>query len=239
MSRPGAGTIMQVGDAIYLTGTGPTPKGDRPFLDRFNLKTLKASACCSPTTDAYETVVALLDDDATQLITSRADGEDAGQLHGARHRDARTRGRSRTSRDPPPQLKGVQKQLVTYKRKDGVQLSGTIYCRPATRRASGCRRCSGRIRASSRRADTAGQVTGSPNRFTRSAATSHLLFLTQGYAIIDDPTMPIVGPGETANDTYIEQLVASAQAAVDKAVDAGRHRSRSRRRRRPQLRRAS
>ena len=35
------------------------------------------------------------------------------------------------------------------------------------------------------------------------------------------PTMPIVGPGETANDTYIEQLVASAQAAVDKAVAMG------------------
>jgi dipeptidyl aminopeptidase/acylaminoacyl peptidase len=48
-----------------------------------------------------------------------------------------------------------------------------------------------------------------------------LLFLTQGYAVIDDPKMPIVGPGETANDTYIEQLVASAQAAVDKAVDMG------------------
>ena len=49
----------------------------------------------------------------------------------------------------------------------------------------------------------------------------HMLFLTQGYAVIDDPKMPIVGAGETANDTYIEQLVASAQAAVDKAVDMG------------------
>ena len=55
----------------------------------------------------------------------------------------------------------------------------------------------------------------SGSRLSRGA--SHLLFLTQGYAIIDDPTMPIIGPGETANDTYIEQLVASAQAAVDKA----------------------
>ena len=48
-----------------------------------------------------------------------------------------------------------------------------------------------------------------------------MMFLTQGYAIIDDPQMPIVGPGETANDTYVEQLVASAQAAVDKAVAMG------------------
>jgi dipeptidyl aminopeptidase/acylaminoacyl peptidase len=68
---------------------------------------------------------------------------------------------------------------------------------------------------------TAGQITGSPHRFVTISGPSHLLFLTQGYAIIDDPTMPIVGPGETANDTYVDQLVASAQAAVDKAVDMG------------------
>jgi dipeptidyl aminopeptidase/acylaminoacyl peptidase len=67
----------------------------------------------------------------------------------------------------------------------------------------------------------AGQVTGSADRYTSISGASHLLFLTQGYAIIDDPTMPIVGPGETANDTYVQQLVASAQAAVDRAVSLG------------------
>jgi dipeptidyl aminopeptidase/acylaminoacyl peptidase len=75
--------------------------------------------------------------------------------------------------------------------------------------------------------DAASQITGSPNRFTNVSGASHLLLLTQGYAIFDGPTMPIVGPGETANDTYVDQLVASAQAAVDKAVEMGiadRHR---------------
>jgi len=70
-------------------------------------------------------------------------------------------------------------------------------------------------------ADAASQVVGSPNRFTRAGGASHLLLLTQGYAIFDGPTMPIVGPGETANDTYIEQLVSSAEAAVDFAVQRG------------------
>jgi dipeptidyl aminopeptidase/acylaminoacyl peptidase len=45
--------------------------------------------------------------------------------------------------------------------------------------------------------------------------------LLSGYAILDNPTMPIIGGGETANDTYVEQLVASAQAAIDKVVDMG------------------
>ena len=67
----------------------------------------------------------------------------------------------------------------------------------------------------------ASQVVGSPNRFTLVSGASHLLLLTQGYAIFDGPTMPIVGKGETANDTYVEQLVASAEAAVEKAVELG------------------
>ena len=68
---------------------------------------------------------------------------------------------------------------------------------------------------------TAGQVGGSPNRFMRIAGSSHLFFLTQGYAVMDDATMPIVGDPETMNDTFVEQVVASAQAAIDKAVEMG------------------
>jgi dipeptidyl aminopeptidase/acylaminoacyl peptidase len=69
--------------------------------------------------------------------------------------------------------------------------------------------------------DTASQVSGSPYRFTRVSGISHLFLLTQGYAIFDNPAMPIVGPGETANDTYVDQLVASAEAAVNKVVEMG------------------
>jgi len=67
----------------------------------------------------------------------------------------------------------------------------------------------------------AGQVSGSNNRFTTIRGASHLLLLTQGFAVFDGPTMPIIGAGETANDTYIDQLVASAQAAVDTVVEMG------------------
>jgi len=64
-------------------------------------------------------------------------------------------------------------------------------------------------------------VVGSANRFTTISGASHLFFLTQGYGVLDNPTMPIVGAGETANDTYVEQLVASAEAAVNKVVEMG------------------
>ena len=68
---------------------------------------------------------------------------------------------------------------------------------------------------------TAGQVSGSTNRFTSISGISHLFLLTQGYAILDEATIPVVGTPELANDTFIEQVVASAQAAIDKAVEMG------------------
>jgi dipeptidyl aminopeptidase/acylaminoacyl peptidase len=71
-------------------------------------------------------------------------------------------------------------------------------------------------------ADAAGQVTDSPYRFIRIGWWSPLLWLVHGYAVLDDPTMPIVGEGdEEPNDTYIEQLVSSARAAVDEVVKRG------------------
>ena len=70
-------------------------------------------------------------------------------------------------------------------------------------------------------AGTASQVSGSPNSFTRIMSISHLTFLTQGYAIMDAATMPVIGDPETMNDSFIEQIVDSAKAAIDKAVEMG------------------
>jgi dipeptidyl aminopeptidase/acylaminoacyl peptidase len=124
---------------------------------------------------------------------------------------------------PAGPLQGVKSEMVTYTRKDGVQMRATIYTPPGWTPDKG--RLPALLWAYPQEftdPEMASQVTGSQFRFTTPTwGNAHLLFLTQGYAVIDDPKMPIIGPGETANDTYIEQLVASAQAAVDKAVDMG------------------
>jgi dipeptidyl aminopeptidase/acylaminoacyl peptidase len=71
-------------------------------------------------------------------------------------------------------------------------------------------------------ADAAGQVTDSPYRFDRVTGLSPLVWLVQGYAVLDDPTLPIVGEGdEEPNDTYVAQLAAGAEAAVKAVVERG------------------
>jgi dipeptidyl aminopeptidase/acylaminoacyl peptidase len=70
-------------------------------------------------------------------------------------------------------------------------------------------------------ASTAGQVTGSTQRYTQLIGPTHLFFLLQGYAVLDNATMPVVGDPETVNNNYIEQIVMSAKAAIDKAAEMG------------------
>jgi len=218
--RPASSKVMQVGDTIYLNGGGASPKGDRPFLDRFNLKTLKSERVWMSDEDAYESVVAVLDDGATRVMTRRETKAIPGNYL-VRDLGAKSSRAITSFKDPYPQLSDVQKQLVTYKRKDGISLSGTIYLPPSYRPGTRLPMFVWAYPQEFTDAAAASQVVGSANRFPTVGGASHLLLLTQGYAIFDGPTMPIVGAGETANDTYIEQLVDSAQAAVDYAVSAG------------------
>ena len=233
----GASTIEQSGDAIFLSGNGASPEGARPFLDRLNLTTLKTERLFQTTGRSYETVVGVLSDDGSKILTRYESRTEPPNVY-VRDLKAGTRRALTSYTDPAPQLQGIQKQLVTYKRSDGVELSATLITPPGWTPAQGPLPT---LLWAYPREFTDPDQRRPGDRLRRSLHLDQrrvaLLFLTQGYAIIDDPTMPIVGPGETANDTYVQQLVASAQAAVDKRGQPGRHRSRSRRRRRPQLRR--
>jgi dipeptidyl aminopeptidase/acylaminoacyl peptidase len=226
MMRPGKGTVLQSGDWIYLTGQGSSPEGDRPFLDRLHLKTLAKERLWRSDATSFESVVGLLADDASKILT-RHETKTEPANYMIRDLKAGTKQAITQFKDPHPQITAAERMLVTYKRKDGVQLNGTIYLPPGYKKGTRVPMVLWAYPREFVDAAAASQVTGSPNRFTTIGGASHLLMLTQGYAIFDGATMPIIGPGETANDTYIEQLVASAQAAVDKAVELGiadRHR---------------
>jgi dipeptidyl aminopeptidase/acylaminoacyl peptidase len=216
----GGGLIIQKGDYIYLTGQGSSPEGDRPFIDRLDLKTLKTERLFRCADKTYETVVALLDDDANMLLTEYETPTDPPNYY-VRDVAAGTRRAITQFKDPAPQLAGVEKQFVTYERKDGVKLSGTLYLPAGYKKGERLPLLMWAYPREFTDTDTASQVSGSPYRFTRVSGISHLFLLTQGYAIFDNPTMPIIGPGETANDTYVEQLIASAEAAVNKVVEMG------------------
>lgn len=220
VTRRIGGPVIQDGDAIYLAGTGATAQGDRPFLAKLNLKTLQTEQIFRSDDETYETVVAPLDDGGKKILTRFETPSDPPNYY-VRDLAAGTKRPLTAFKDPAPQLRGVRKQFVTYKRKDGVSLSGTLFLPPDYKAGQRLPLVMWAYPREFGDTDTAGQVTGSPYRFTTYTGASHLFLLTQGYAIFDDPKMPIVGAGETANDQYVQQLAMSAEAAVDKVVEMG------------------
>lgn len=213
--------IVQDGDSIYLTGAGSSPEGDRPFLDRFNVQTLKAERIFRSDANSYETFAALLSDDAKQFMTRRESPTDAPNYF-VRTADSNAKPRALTDfPDPTPQLRGIKKQLVTYKRADGVQCSFTLYLPPNYKEGTRLPTVVWAYPIEFNDADTASQVTGSTQRATSIGGPSHLFFLLEGYAVLDNTTMPIVGNPETVNNTYVDQITMSAKAAIDKATEMG------------------
>jgi dipeptidyl aminopeptidase/acylaminoacyl peptidase len=214
--------ILRHGDSIYLIGQGATPNGDRPFLDRLDLTSLQSKRLFQCDTQSYETVVALLADDASRFITHSETVTSPPNYFVRSSNGAATTVQALTHfTDPTPQLRGIKKQLVTYKRADGVQLSFTLYLPPDYKPGTRLPTVMWAYPLEFTDAGTAGQVSGSPHRFTTLAGPTHLFFLLQGYAVLDGATMPVIGDPETVNNTYIEQIVSSARAAIDKAVELG------------------
>jgi len=173
----------------------------------------------------YEEVAALLDPDAGRILTQR---ESAAEPPNYFLRDLKKSGGAQLTRltsfaDQAPEFAGVSKQLITYQRGDGVQLSATLYLPPGYDKSKGA--LPFLLWAYPREfqsAQAASQVVGSPYRFSRPRGASPLFLLLAGYGVLDGPTMPIVAMGgREPNDSYIEQLVASAEAAVEKVVALG------------------
>ncbi len=211
------------GRGVFTSAPGASREGEFPVLSRMDVADGTTTRIWQAKTPHYESIVALLDDNGTRLLTRRESRIDAPNLY-VRETAAAAPRQLTNFADPAPQLAGVTQRLVTYKRADGVELSGTLYL-PAgydQARDGPLPLLMWAYPTEFTDAAVAGQVVDTNNRFTRPGGISHLFLLTQGYAILDNPTMPIVGvAGKEANDTYISQLVSSAQAAVDAVVAMG------------------
>ena len=215
----GRQAILQHGDDIYLTAEGASPSGDHPFLDRYNLVTQKSERLFQSGKGSYETVVAVLDDNGARLLTRR---EGPAEFPNYYIRTGESLTPLTKTADPTPQVRGIRKQIVSYQREDGVSLSFTLYLPPNNKDGTRLPTLLWAYPLEYNDADTAGQVSGSTDRFTQfTGAGLHLLFLLHGYAVLDNAAMPVIGDPETVNNTYVQQIVMDAKAAIDKAVEMG------------------
>jgi len=213
--------IRQDGEFIFLDGPGASPDGDRPFVDRYNIATGKSERIFQCPEKTYESTVALLKNDGSQILTRRETPNDPPNyfIHAAGSQEGK---RFTNFADPAPQLRSIKKEFVKYKRGDGVELSMEVYLPPDYKQGTRYPAVFWAYPREVASAAAAGEVTGSPYRFTVIRGYSELFFLLDGYVVLDDvAAMPVIGDPETVNNTYVEQIVADAKAAVDKAADMG------------------
>lgn len=226
----GAVVVRQDGDAVFLRGQGASPQGDRPFLDRLNLATLKTERLFRSGADAYEQFLGFsatpgrfltwhqsVMDPPNTYTRTLGDRDATADRSEAQY--ASTASQLTHVADPTPEVRQIKKRLVTYKRADGVELSFTLYTPPGYKEGTRLPAILYAYPADFASSAQAGQVSGSQQTFTR--LPYYRLMLLDGYAIIDNASFPIVGDPRTAYDTYLEQLEADARAAVDKAVELG------------------
>ena len=226
----GAWVMRQDGDSIYLSGTGSSPDGDRPFLDRLNLTTLKSQRLFRSDKTCFDRFLSFTGPDTRTFLTwhqSPTDAPNAFTRTLGNPVDAPAGEAAFASSgaaithipDPTPEVRAIKKRLVNYKRNDGLDLSFTLYTPPGYQEGTRVPTILYAYPLDYADASKAGQVTGSQQTFTQ--LRRYRLLLLAGYAIIDNASFPIVGDPKKAYDTYLDQLVADAKAAVDEAVRLG------------------
>jgi len=226
----GFSVVRVEGDTIFLSGVGSSPDGDRPFLDKFNLKTQQTERLFRSSKTSYEAFLGFAGNDTGRLLTWYQSAEETPNafvrtLGVATTAGAGEPGYASTSvalthmTDPTPEVRQIKKRLVKYKRADGIELSFTLYTPPGYKEGTRLPTILNAYPLDYADASKAGQTTGSQYTFTR--LRQYRLLLLSGYAIIDSAAFPIVGDPRKAYDTYTEQLVANAKAAVDEAVRLG------------------
>jgi len=216
----------------WWAGRGASAEGVHPFLDRVRLSDGKRERVWECRDPWYESVEALLDDEGRRLLVSRQspdEPETVWLLDRPKGRiprgtaDHRAR-RLTTAEDPAPMLAGLRKDVLTYRRADGVELSATLYLPPGFRPGEDppLPAILWAYPREFKSREAAGRVTTSESTFSRPRGTSILFLLTQGYAVLADPALPIIAEeGGEPNDHYLEQLEAGARAAVEELARLG------------------
>jgi dipeptidyl aminopeptidase/acylaminoacyl peptidase len=217
-------SVIQVNpdQSIYLSGLGSSPEGDRPFLDKMDLTSGKITRLWQSEAPYFEYVVSMVRGLKVSFITSRESATENPNYF-MRTMGAKTPVQLTSFAHPYPSLKNVKKQVLKYKREDGVELTADLYVPANYKKEDGpLPTFFWAYPEEFKSKANAGQVKGSPYTFTRLNWGTPIYWVTRGYAILDNASIPIVGEGDQEpNDTYIQQLVASAKAAIDYGASLG------------------
>jgi len=223
MTRTAQGTaILQIDqNHLFLIGIGASENGDRPFLRKLDLDSGESSTLFRSEAPYYERPVAVMED--SHILTVRESADDPPNYF-VRDLENNSLKAVTSFEHPYPELATITKEEMNYSRVDGVALKATLYLPPEydSERDGVLPTLIWAYPREFKNAAFAGQRSGSPYRFKHMSYSGAIPYVTQGYAVLDGTSMPVIGEGdEEPNDTFREQLIANAQAAIDAGVERG------------------
>lgn len=212
------------GNKAFLLGDGFSEKGQFPFLDRFDLKSDKKVRIYESTyTEKYEQLYDynFIDKKLSVRIESKSEYPNYF-IRSLGDKNSLTQ--QTFFENPFKNLKNVGKELISYKREDGLNLSGILYT-PEGFNKDDPEQLPMILWAYPREykdKSSAAQKTNNPNRFLYPSWGSPIYWVTQGYVVLDRAAFPIIGEGtDEPNDSFRTQLVANAEAAIKAVVNKG------------------
>jgi len=230
MNASGRNVLQTTSDShgVYFHAEGASPEGDRPFVSVMSATTGETKRLWQSADKFFEYPVSVLDAVTPTILLRR----ESPELPPNYYRKSLAKDEfKQVTFFPSPYGNAPlpKKQVLKYKRADGVDLSANLYLPPGYKPADGpLPTLMEAYPTEYKTKSAAGQISGSPFEFPLLYWGSPIPFVTQGYAVLENATIPIIGEGQAEpNDTYVEQLVASAQAAIDEGVRLGvvdRHR---------------
>jgi dipeptidyl aminopeptidase/acylaminoacyl peptidase len=210
-------------NTLFLLGNGFTKNGQFPFIDEFSLKNQQTKRLyTSKYKDKKEDLISI-EDFKKGIVLVQIQSKNEYPNYYFRNINKKDQLTAITNfKNPFESIKNVSKEVIQYKRKDGVGLSGTLYL-PAGYDKVKKEKLPLLIWAyptEYKDKNSAGQNNQNPNEFTFPYYGSFVYWATKGYAVLDDASFPIIGEGTTEpNDNFIIQLVDNGEAAIN-AVDA-------------------
>jgi len=216
--------ILLQGKQLLLRSQGASPEGDMPFVQTFDISNGKKNMLWRSAAPYYETVVNVIDPVAGTFLTSRESPTEAPNYY-IRNTKKKIAPIAITNfRNPYPQLEGIARQKISYQRADGIGLSGDLYLPRGydPQKDGPLPVIMWAYPREYKSANDAAQVRGSKYTFSRINYGSPIFWVTQGYAVLDNAEMPIVGEGsKEPNDNFIPQLHLNAHAAIQKLAQMG------------------
>ena len=209
---------------LFRIADGFSKEGQFPYVEKLNINNLSTTLIYKSNFQTKFENIIDFDFEKNQLFVRIESKEDFPNYYFRKLSKNNTLDQVTFFKNPFESLKKVSKQTITYKREDGLDLSGILYLPPGYDKTKPERKpmILWAYPREYKDKNSASQKTNNPNRFIYPSWASPIYWVTQGYVLLDRASFPIIGEKDVEpNDSFRKQLVSNAKAAIDELDKRG------------------